>query len=56
MAGQTPRTQSYAALLAGIKQRVQSAQLRASVSVNRELVLLYWEIAVPNPEEPRAIS
>ena len=35
---------TYAALLASIKQRIQSAQVRASVAVNRELVLLYWGI------------
>ena len=34
----------YEALLQDLKQRIQSAQLRASVSVNRELVLLYWSI------------
>ena len=35
---------AYQALLQDLKQRIQSAQLRASVSVNRELVLLYWSI------------
>lgn len=35
---------AYQALLKDLKQRIQSAQLRASVSVNRELVLLYWSI------------
>jgi predicted nuclease of restriction endonuclease-like (RecB) superfamily len=35
---------SYAELLAQLKQRIREAQVRASVSVNRELVLLYWEI------------
>lgn len=44
MADQTPSTQTYAALFASIKERTQSAQLRASVAVNRELVLLYWGI------------
>jgi hypothetical protein len=34
----------YAALLAEIKERVRSAQLRASFAVSRELVLLYWSI------------
>lgn len=34
----------YADLLAAIKQRVQEAQVRAAVAVNRELVLLYWQI------------
>lgn len=34
----------YAALLAELKERIRTARLRASVSVNRELVLLYWAI------------
>ncbi len=34
----------YAQLLSEIKQRVQTAQVRAAVAVNRELVLLYWQI------------
>jgi predicted nuclease of restriction endonuclease-like (RecB) superfamily len=34
----------YADFLAGLKQRIQLAQLRASLAVNRELVLLYWGI------------
>ena len=34
----------YAAFFTELKQRIQQAQLRASLSVNRELVLLYWQI------------
>jgi predicted nuclease of restriction endonuclease-like (RecB) superfamily len=34
----------YADLLAAIEQRVQTAQVRAAVAVNRELILLYWQI------------
>lgn len=34
----------YAPLLADLKARVRSAQVRAVLSVNRELVLLYWHI------------
>jgi predicted nuclease of restriction endonuclease-like (RecB) superfamily len=34
----------YRDLLAALKARIGDARLRASVSVNRELVLLYWEI------------
>jgi predicted nuclease of restriction endonuclease-like (RecB) superfamily len=44
MADKTPSTQTYAALLASIKERIQSAQVRAAVAVNQELVLLYWGI------------
>jgi len=34
----------YAPLLAELKIRVRAAQLRAAVSVNRELILLYWHM------------
>lgn len=34
----------YAPLLADLKARVRAAQLRSAVSVNRELILLYWHI------------
>ena len=34
----------YPALLASLKLRVRAAQLRAAVSVNRELVTLYWDL------------
>ena len=40
----TPSPQTYAALLASIKERIQTAQVRAALAVNRELVLLYWAI------------
>jgi len=35
---------SYADLLTGIKARVQTARIRAGLAVNRELILLYWDI------------
>lgn len=34
----------YAELLAALKERVATARVRAALSVNRELVLLYWSI------------
>ena len=34
----------YDSFLKGLKDRVRHAQLRASLAVNRELVLLYWSI------------
>jgi predicted nuclease of restriction endonuclease-like (RecB) superfamily len=37
-------SEKYAALVASLKQRIRDARLRASVSVNQELVLLYWGI------------
>lgn len=35
---------SYAAFLEQLKKRVREAQLKASVSVNTELIQLYWDI------------
>ena len=35
---------SYGQFLADLKGRIRTAQLRASMAVNRELVLLYWQI------------
>ena len=34
----------YASLLADLKARVRAAQVRAVLSVNHELILLYWHI------------
>ena len=34
----------YRSLLASLEQRIQEAQVRAGLAVNRELVLLYWSI------------
>ncbi len=34
----------YGPLLEDLKERIRAAQVRAAVSVNRELVLLYWQI------------
>lgn len=38
----TPTT--YAPLLADLKARVRASQVKAAVSVNQELILLYWHI------------
>jgi len=35
---------SYGALLSELKQRIRGARVKAALSVNRELVLLYWDI------------
>ncbi len=32
----------YTAFLKDLKERIRTAQVRASLAVNRELVLLYW--------------
>jgi predicted nuclease of restriction endonuclease-like (RecB) superfamily len=36
--------ETYPKFLAELKQRISTARLRASLAVNRELVLLYWNI------------
>lgn len=38
------KSPEYQSLLADLKQRIQEAQVRAGLAVNRELVLLYWSI------------
>jgi predicted nuclease of restriction endonuclease-like (RecB) superfamily len=44
MSGKSLLAARYAALLAEVKQRVRAAQIKAAVSANRELILLYWDI------------
>ena len=34
----------YAAVLADLKQRIQAAQSRAALAVNREMIALYWHV------------
>jgi hypothetical protein len=34
----------YAPLLADLKARVRTAEVQAALSVNRELILLYWHM------------
>ena len=36
--------EGYAELLSQLKERIRAAQLRAGLAVNREMVLLYWQI------------
>ncbi len=38
------RPAGYAELLEDLKQRVRTAQVKAALSVNRELIQLYWDI------------
>lgn len=40
----TPAPQGYADWLADLKRRIHTAQQRAALAVNRELVRLYWQI------------
>lgn len=36
--------ENYDAFLDGLKQRIRTAQIRAALTVNQELVMLYWQI------------
>jgi predicted nuclease of restriction endonuclease-like (RecB) superfamily len=40
----TTRPEGYEDFLRDLKQRIRTAQVRAVLAVNRELVLLYWQI------------
>ncbi|MDX8400293.1 MAG: DUF1016 N-terminal domain-containing protein [Gallionellaceae bacterium] len=39
------KTEDYLAFIQDIKQRIQGAQIKASVTVNQALLHLYWELA-----------
>jgi predicted nuclease of restriction endonuclease-like (RecB) superfamily len=39
-----PAAQLYARFIAGIKERIRTAQVKAALAANAELVLHYWEI------------
>jgi predicted nuclease of restriction endonuclease-like (RecB) superfamily len=43
-AGFLPVPQGYAAFLSDLKERIRNAQIKAALSVNRELLALYWHI------------
>lgn len=36
--------ENYDAFLNALKQRIRTAQIRAALAVNQELVMLYWQI------------
>ena len=40
----SPISHDYDSFLRDLKERIQAAQIQASLAVNRELVLLYWQI------------
>ena len=44
MTGTFIESADYAAWLGGLKSRIQSARISAARAVNRELILLYWDI------------
>ncbi|MEM9090828.1 MAG: PDDEXK nuclease domain-containing protein [Cyanobacteria bacterium P01_F01_bin.53] len=39
-----PEDENYFALLNDLKQRIRTAQVKAALAVNQELILLYWQI------------
>src|SRR5688572_29809994 len=41
---QSAKTQEYVTFLGELKQRIASARLSAARAVNRDLILLYWDI------------
>lgn len=40
----TPNPETYGEFIRGLKARIRDAQMRAALAVNKELVLLYWQI------------
>jgi predicted nuclease of restriction endonuclease-like (RecB) superfamily len=38
------KPEDYEVFLRGLKERIRTAQIRAALAVNRELILLYWQI------------
>jgi hypothetical protein len=38
------KPEGYEEFLSSLKRRIRQAQVRAAIAVNRELVLLYWNI------------
>ena len=49
-----PLPASYGALLEDIKARIRAAQVKAALSINRELIELYWHIGKSIVERQRA--
>jgi predicted nuclease of restriction endonuclease-like (RecB) superfamily len=49
-------TDDYKAFIYGIKQRVKTTQIRAALSVNQELLLLYWDIAERITEKQKSTT
>ena len=44
MIGTFVKSADYAAWLGGLKSRIRSARISAARAVNRELIMLYWDI------------
>src|SRR3972149_11344272 len=45
--------EGYAAFLEDLKSRIRAAQIRAALSVNRELIQIYWDIGKAIVERQR---
>jgi predicted nuclease of restriction endonuclease-like (RecB) superfamily len=50
------KDKAYTSFLLDIKQRIQSAQIKASVSVNQELLRLYWDLGERIVEKQKQAS
>jgi predicted nuclease of restriction endonuclease-like (RecB) superfamily len=46
----SPEDNTYFAFLDGVKRRIRQAQVKAALSVNYELILLYWHIGREIPQ------
>ena len=53
-----PGAQLYERFVEGIKQRIRAAQIKAAISANRELILLYWDIgrAIVDAQKDKATA
>jgi hypothetical protein len=45
MAEKLVKNSEYRSFIQDVKQRIRSAQIKAAMSVNQELIHLYWELA-----------
>jgi hypothetical protein len=52
----SPTIPDYAHFLTEVKGRVQTARLQAGRAVNRELVMLYWDIGRGIVERQKALA
>lgn len=48
------RNADYSAFMKDVKQRIQTAQIKAAVRVNTELLTLYWDLGEQIIENKRA--
>ena len=48
------KTDEYRTLIADLKNRIQAAQIKAAVTVNTQLIALYWDIGKQIAERQQA--